>query len=109
MVWTKRFGGVSLIAMLCCISAGQADPRTDRPWSERVEYSATHGSFPPLSSGNQGCGPLLGGAAAALTIILLRCDRDETRGAHIALGIIGFGLQLVGAPGSPGHLPGTGV
>jgi squalene-hopene/tetraprenyl-beta-curcumene cyclase len=33
MVWAKRFGGVSLIAMLCCISAGQADPRTDRPWS----------------------------------------------------------------------------
>jgi squalene-hopene/tetraprenyl-beta-curcumene cyclase len=29
----KRFGGVALIAMLCCISAGQADPRTDRPWA----------------------------------------------------------------------------
>jgi squalene-hopene/tetraprenyl-beta-curcumene cyclase len=29
----KRLWGVSLIAMLCCISAGHGDPRHDQPWS----------------------------------------------------------------------------
>jgi hypothetical protein len=41
MVWAKRLWGVSLLAMLCFLSAGfslaftasQGEPRHDRPWS----------------------------------------------------------------------------
>jgi len=41
MGWAKRLWGVSLLAMLCCLSAGfdaafttgQGEPRPDRPWS----------------------------------------------------------------------------